>query len=88
MSWPPSFEQTTVGVALLGAGVALIRERGKPDLVDLISKLLAASAIPTSMYLLASAFNPAWVQKLSDVGLYLAAAGLALLYVSLKELFA
>jgi len=91
MPWPFSFQQTTVGVALLCAAVAVLRGPQKPGglrLEDVIAKLLAGSSIPTGLYLMACAFDTSLVAMLTELGLYLAAAGLALLYVSVKELWA
>lgn len=90
MLWPFSFEHTTVGAGLFGVLVVLLRgwkNRAVLKLEDVIAKLLAGSAIPTGFYLMACAFNTSLIAKLSDLGLYLAAAGLALLYVSIKELW-
>jgi hypothetical protein len=87
MMWTPSFQQLTVGCAVLGAIIALIQHR-KGDglrLETVVAKLLAASSVPTGFFLLACAFNTSLVSRLADLGLYLAAAGIALLYVSIKE---
>ena len=83
MTWPLSFQQTTVVFAVLGVLLALIR---RLPLDGVVGKLLAASALPTGLLLLGCAFNTAWIAKLSDLGIYLLAAGVALLYVSVKEL--
>jgi hypothetical protein len=83
MSWPLSFQQTNVACAVLGVGIALWR---RLPLEGVVGKLLAASALPTGILLLGCAFNTNWISKLSDLGIYLLAAAVALLYVSLKEL--
>ena len=88
MSWP-SFQQITVGFAILGALFALMQQRKQPgghQLEKVVVKLLAASSIPTGVLLLGCAFNASWIAKLNDLGIYLAAAAVALLFVSLKEL--
>jgi len=81
---PPSFQQVTVGCAILGVVIAVWR---KLPLEGIVAKLLAASALPTGILLLGCAFHTDWISKLSDLGIYLLAAGVALLYVSLKELW-
>jgi hypothetical protein len=82
--WPPSFQQITVACAICGAIIALIQKR---SLEGVVGKLLAASAVPTGIVLVGCAFDSSLITKLSDLGLYLLAAAVALLYVSLKELF-
>lgn len=52
-----------------------------------VSKLLAASSLPTGVLLLASAFDKSLLVHVSDSGIYVAAAGVALLFVGIKELF-
>ena len=89
MDWPLSFQQTTVACAVVGAVIAIFqqwRTLDKLRLEAVVSKLLAGSTVPTGLFLLACAFNPALVSRLSEVGLYLAAAAIALLYVSIAEL--
>jgi hypothetical protein len=89
MNWQISVQETTVACALIGASVAFIQQRNQPNdqhLEKVMAKLLAASSIPTGLLILASAFHTEWLSKLSDLGIYLAAAGVALLYVSVKEL--
>ena len=83
MSWPLSFQQTTVACAVLGVIVALWR---RLPLEGVVGKLLAASALPTGILLLGCAFKTDWISRLGDLGIYLLAAAVALLYVSLKEL--
>jgi len=85
----PSLAQVTVGFALLGGVIALLRHRGNPTKLTLetvLGSLLAASSIPSGLFLLGCAFDSSLIKHLSDLGLYLAAAGVALLYVSIKEL--
>jgi hypothetical protein len=78
--------QLTVGFALLGGVVALIRHRARPPLEAVLGSLLAASSIPPGLLLLGCGFNSDLIKHLNDLGLYLAAAGVALLYISIKEL--
>ena len=83
MGWSLSLQQATVACAVVGVVIALLR---KLPLEGILGKLLAASAVPTGILLLGCAFNTDWISKFSDLGLYLLAAGVALLYVSIKEL--
>jgi hypothetical protein len=91
---PPShvwdyLKQLSVACAILVFIATLLRSRlrGNPHSLDkLISKLLAGSAIPTGVFLIICAFKTDLMAKLTDLSLYLAAAGLALLYVSVKEI--
>jgi hypothetical protein len=85
----PSLAQLTVVFGLLGvfgAGIRHWRNRSKPSLEGLLGSLLAASSIPSGFFLLACAFDPTLIAQFEEVGLYLAAAGVALLYVSFKGL--
>lgn len=69
--------------------IALIQQWNQPGdhkLEKLIVKLLAGSSVPTGILLLGCAFNEAWIPKLNDLGTYLAAAGVALLFISIKEI--
>lgn len=89
MSNLPSLAQLTVGFALLGGIVALIRYWGDPAKLTLeavIRNLLAASSVPPAAFLLVCAFDSTLLKYLNDLSLYLAAAGAALLYVSIKDL--
>jgi hypothetical protein len=83
----PSLQHVTVASAILGAAYAAIRYRATLSLEIVVGKLLAASSIPAGLFLLACAFDTTLASKLSgDLGLYFGAAGVALLYVSVKEL--
>lgn len=89
MSQFPSLQQLSVGCAIICFLVVFIRNRykGRATTLDvLLPKLLAGSAVPTGFFLLICAFEPTLVNKLTDLSLYLAAAGIALLYVSIKEI--
>jgi len=82
-------QQLSVAFAVVAFIAAVIRGRskGSPHSLDkLIAKLLAGSAIPTGLFLIVCAFDTSLISKLTDLSLYLAAAGLALLYVSIKEI--
>lgn len=82
----PSLAQLTVGAALVGGIVAVIRYRTSLTLEAVLASLLAASSVPSAVVLLWCAFDSSQINQLNDLGLYLAAAGVALLYVSVKEL--
>jgi hypothetical protein len=85
----PNLQQVTVGFAVFGAAYCLIKHRNNPSkrtLQSVILKLLAASTVPTGFLLLACAFNTSLLQRVSDVGIYVAAAGVTLLFVSVQEM--
>jgi hypothetical protein len=64
------------------------RIRGKTNhLDDLLMRMLSASAIPTGLLLLLCAFDTTLLQKIEGLNIYIALAGLALIYVSLKAVF-
>lgn len=83
----PTLQQLTVGSAALGAVYATLRDGKALTLQTLVIKALTASSLPTGLFLIGAAFNPTLGAQLRDLGLYLLAAAIALLYVSLKELF-
>src|SRR5262245_12178037 len=71
--WTPSLEQVSVGSALVCMAITIVRYHRKSQRVrleDLLGKLLAGSAIPTSLFLLACAFNRTLIPKLTDLGIY------------------
>ena len=53
-------------------------------LENLVVGAFVASAIPTGLILLACAFDPSLLQRMSGLNVHIAIAGLVLLYVSLK----
>ena len=53
----------------------------------ILAKALAGSALPTGIVLLICAFQPELVKELTDLHIHLAAAGLALLYISFQGAF-
>ena len=76
------------GILVFVAFLIINHRKGKPNnLGILLAQLFSASAIPVGIWLIVCAFQPALVQLLPDIGLYLAAAGLSLLYVSYKGIF-
>ncbi len=64
---------------------ALSRQRSQLD--DLISRSLAGSAIPTGLILLLCAFKPDLLLSLEGLNMYIAAAGLVLIFVSCRAIF-
>ena len=85
----PTLTQITVGFAILGAIVCIALNRSNLaslKLEEVVLKILGASAIPNGVLLLAAAFDDSLLKRVSDAGIYLVAAGAALLFVSVKEL--
>jgi len=85
-----TLERISICVALLCLVHALIvghRNGKQMPLERLLSRALAGSAIPPAVFLLICAFDKDQIKKLNELGIYLLAAGVALLYVSLSEIF-
>ena len=85
----PTLSQVTIVFAIVGAflGFGLHRIEGEgPSLEVVVTKLLAASLIPTGVMLLLCAFDTSLLASVEDVGLYIAAAGIMLLVVAIKTL--
>ena len=62
--------------------------KGYPiTLDDLLLRMLAASAMPTGFLLLVCAFDPLLISEFDGLNIHIAAAGLALLYISYEALF-
>ncbi len=90
MSIGSILDTLTIVSAILGAIYCLIKHRTHPGgriLESMIQKTLTASTIPTGFFLCICAFNPSLLEHVKDLGIYLAAAGLALLFVSFREIF-
>lgn len=88
MSYIPTLAQLTVLCALLGGASTIVRNRKTPQQISLegvVGHLLAASSIPPSLFLLGCAFNPSLAAQLEELGLYLAAAAVALLYIAVAR---
>jgi hypothetical protein len=64
----------------------LTRNMKKIGLEDIINQAFTASSIPTGLVLIQTAFVPTNLQKLDDVNIHIATAGIALLYISIKSL--
>lgn len=56
-------------------------------LESLLAITFAASAIPTGLALLIAAFDISVLNKMSGYGVYIAGAGLALVYITGKHIF-
>ena len=69
----------------IGAAIEAYRKKGS-GLEDHLIKAMAAGAIPTAVVLVYGAFNPAIIAQLSGLNVAIAAAGLALLYISIKTI--
>jgi len=85
-----ALQQLAVGFGIAGAAYSVIHQKRGATSISLervIVSLVSASSIPAGLLLLACAFDNDLISSLHDVGLYLAAAGIALLFVSIKELF-
>jgi hypothetical protein len=70
---------------VVGVGVDLYRGKGS-GLEDHLIKAVAAGTIPTAVVLIYGAFNPSIIAQLSGLNVAIAAAGLALLYISIKTI--
>jgi hypothetical protein len=73
-------------IAFVGYWVKDIRASRKPSLEELITRVFAASAIPTAVVLLTCAVEPKIIQSLQGLNIYIAAAALVLLFVSWSNL--
>jgi hypothetical protein len=84
-----SLPQLTVAFALGGACFCLIVPRTHPSLPSVevvVTKLLAASLIPTGVVLVVCAFDTSLLARIPSLELYMAAAGITLLVLALKGL--
>jgi len=63
------------------------RNRNKKfTLTDLLVIGVSASSVPTGLALIYCAFKPSELSKLTNVGTYIAFAGLALLYIAVSAI--
>src|SRR5947207_3021413 len=75
--------RASVFAALVAAVVLVARARaGRLRLEDLLSRSLAAGALPTGLVLIYCGFDPTLMGSLTGLNLHIAAAGLSLLYLS------
>lgn len=79
----------SVALFILGFVFTFIARRTKKQPINLeilLPKAIAASSIPPGLLLLVCAFNPGLLQEITGLNIYIAAGGLALLYLSYKVL--
>ena len=85
----PTLNQVTAAFAIGGACYCLLKHWSNPNgrsLEAVAGKLLAGGSIPTGIVLVLCAFDTSLLVIVGDAGLYVAAAGFVLLFVSIKEL--
>jgi hypothetical protein len=70
---------------VLGVVISLFR-KSNATLEDHLIKAMAAGAIPTAIVLIYGALDPSIIAQLSGLNVAIAAAGLALLYISVKTI--
>lgn len=81
--------EISVGLGILVFGLFLLVNwwKGRANRLDvLLTRVFAASAIPTGIVLLLCAFEPTLIIRLGGLNIHIAVAGMALLYVSFKSL--
>jgi len=84
---PPS--QLSLICALLAIAVPAWKwkVRGQQFALDrLVEAMMAGAGFPIGLYLIVCAFEPERVKMLAELGFYLLAAGVSVLYVSAKSL--
>lgn len=89
MNLPDLVTNASVTLAILAGPAMLLKNRYKKQpiaLDDVFLGVSAASAIPTGLVLLYCAFNPAVIPTLRGLNVHIAAAGLALLFISIRKL--
>lgn len=77
----------SVVFTVIGFLISLVQvkmNRGEVKLENLMTGAFAASTIPTGLILIICAFDQSLIQKLEGLNIYIAAAGLALLYLAYK----
>jgi hypothetical protein len=80
--------QSTICAFLLSALLEIIRQfRSKRgiNIEALWAKMMSGGSIPTAILLISCPFFPSLLEGFSEYPIYLAAAGIVLLVVSLKE---
>ena len=86
--WTAAFA-VFVFAAILVSHMARVRRISVKDLPldGVLSRVFAGSSIPTGVLLVICAFDDAVLAQANEIGLYVAAAGLTLIYLSVKEIF-
>ena len=82
--------KASVSLAILAfiAGILLdYRRKVGAALETHLARLSAAGAVPTALVLVYAAFEPSIIAHLAGLNVPIAAAGLALLYISVKTVF-
>jgi hypothetical protein len=82
--------QAAVAAGLLGFLLVIVLAwlgRRTLALDNAVHCALAASAVPPGVALMLCAFDPAFLARMSDIGVYLAVAAAVLIWVSLKVVF-
>ena len=78
-----------IGIAVFILAIITNSIRQKPNKLEtILMRVFAGSAIPTGIVLLFCAFKPAIIAQLEGLNVHISVAGLALLYLSFKSLFA
>lgn len=73
----------TLGIIFFLIPLYIDRKRNqKHTLADLMVIGFSGASVPTGLALVYCAFQPSKLAKLSDVGIYIAISGLALLYIA------
>jgi hypothetical protein len=93
--FPNHVQQWTVALGVLVFAALMISHMVRQRRVSvrhlpldgLLSRVLAGSSIPTGVLLVICAFDNALLVQANEIGLYIAAAGLMLIYLSIQELF-
>ena len=83
-------DEISVGLGVFAFVVFIVRgklRKREMRLEYLLLQVFAASTIPTGIALLFCAFEPALIAQLGGLNIHIAAAGLALLYLSFKSMF-
>jgi hypothetical protein len=88
-----SFRKITAGFALAGVIFSVLKQRLRGrnsaqtlSLEMVIANLISAGAVPVGILILLCAFNERFLGLLHDSYLYFLAAGVAVLFVALKDL--
>lgn len=88
VDWLSSISVTVAVLAFVGFGLSgtFAGDRKNARLADLIVRSMAAAGIPTAVALIWCAYNPSDLHRLSDHQIYIAVAGLCLLYCSILSM--
>jgi hypothetical protein len=86
----PYINAFSVGAAIVAFAGILIwnHARKRHSRLDaVLTRVLAASAIPTGITLLVCAFNPSLIAQLQGLNVHIAVAGMALLFIAVRTVF-